>query len=93
MGIGIEVTTFTSEGASESVNATMNGRARRRFKIQLTRSDEATYSYVGVIIAFLPFIVASLSLAPSLVNVVMPNIKNIQYRIRYNGQISKTFNI
>ena len=27
MGIGIEVTTFTSEGASESVNATMNGRS------------------------------------------------------------------
>ena len=73
MGIGIEVTTFTSEGASESVNATMNGRARRRFKIQLTRSDEATYSYVGVIIAFL---------VPS----DQPNIKNIQYRIRYNGQ-------
>ena len=73
MGIGIEVTTFTSEGASESVNATMNGRARRRFKIQLTRSGEATYSYVGVVIAFL---------VPS----DQPNIKNIQYRIRYNGQ-------
>lgn len=72
MDIRIKVTTFTSEGASESADATMNGRARRRFKIQLTQSVVATYSDVRVIIAFS---------APG-----NAGIKNFEYKIRYKGQ-------